>query len=68
MRYTTYTVTCSQRPWAKEKFRVDFVLQENRWFPLPVNVCDNSNNSRECQECAARIIEHALQDDFPFPR
>jgi len=68
MNYTTYTVTCAQRPWAKETFRVDFVWHENRWFPLPVNICDNSDNSYECHKCTAEIIRRALQDDFPYFR
>lgn len=66
--YVDFPVTCPLATNRTEKFRVYYVWHENRWFPLPPNICDNSDGSNVCQQCVADVVDRALKYDSPFFR
>lgn len=65
--YVDFPVKCPMSDLT-ETFRVHYVWHENRWFPLPPNICDNSNGCEICQQCVSRVIDRALNYDSPFFR
>lgn len=65
--YVDFPVKCSVSDGQTQKIRVYYVWHNNRWFPLPPNICDNSNNSDICQRCIADVIEKALKYDLQTP-
>ena len=64
--YIDFVVRCPLNTSNSETIRVYYVWHENRWFPLPPNICDNGNDSSSCQHCVAGVIDQALQQNPPF--
>ena len=50
-----FTVNCPLFSFSKEKMEIEFVKQENGWFPLPCNGCDMLNGDPLCEKCCAAL-------------
>lgn len=61
-----FTITCPADRSRKETIRVHYVKHDGKWFPLPPNGCDNSNNSPDCRACLVDVLKQALQETPPF--
>lgn len=66
MNRVTFTVKCRINQFRNEKFYVDYLKHDGVWIPMPIQVCDNSNNCTACQECVSDIINQARQTKPPF--
>lgn len=64
--YIDFVVRCRLHPDRKEPIRVYYVSHEGAPFPLPPNICDNSNGCDICQNCTADILTKALKENPPF--
>lgn len=61
-----FSTKCSLHPWITETFSVDYIYHDNQWIHSPINICDNSNNSKTCIECVTNIYNRAKEAEIPF--
>ena len=68
LTYTDFSVSCPRLPGKTETLRVYYVRQDDRWLPLPVNICDNGCGLEVCRSCTVRVFQQAASQEPPFPR
>lgn len=58
----TYLINCNLYPCTNIPFTVDFVRDKNdKIVVMPINVCDQSNNSEICFKCVNKLW-HTLME------